>query len=318
VRALVISALALTALAGSAAEPAAGVRAFLENRPKADSLASYRIRTGRAAIAAVRLRSELLEQPDNVDLESLLGVAAEANGNYADSFEAFVFGELSEEYDIDAIRAHANVLRALGPPGAAAALRREALWTSGRDRSDVGIYLELVDDYRGDGDLGAAWDAAVTAIAIDPDLAGPYAQLAQVLMDLGRWDEAAAELDVASLLGPDSPYLARATIRSLVQRGSLDAARDLALLATHENRMDLDLMALRADVVTAAGDPETSRWLVEKDRFEGVDHPQMLLATVHALAASGQDTDEIRDRFRRQYDRPVLNSLGLRELPPRP
>ena len=294
------------------------MRALLENRPKADSVASYRIHTGRAAIAAVRLRSELTADPDNVDLESLLGVAAEANGDYADSFEAFVFGALSAEYNLDAIRAHANVLRVLGPVGAAAALRHEAFWTSGRDRSDVGLYLELVDDYRSDGDLDAAWDAAVTAIAIDPALAGPYAQLAQVLMDLGRWDEAAGELDVANLLGPDSPYLARATIRSLVQRGSFDAARNLALLASQGDRMDVELMALRADVVTAAGDPETGRSLVERERFEGVDHPQMLLATLHALAASGQDTDEIRDRFRRQYDRPVLNSLGFRELPPRP
>ena len=282
-----------------------------------DSLARFRLQMGQTAVARARLIREIAEAPDDPDLESLYGEASAANGNYADAFVSFGLGRTAGAYGVDALEADADVLRVLGEPGEAARVRTEILWTDANPQRTLEAYVDLVDDHRADGQLQSAWDAATMALAVAPDRAAPYAQLAQVLMDLGEWDEAVQWLDVADMLGPRSSYLVRAEVRAAVHDGRFSEAKTRALMATQESRNDLELRALRAEAVTASGDAETGLWLVQMKRFEDVDHPQMLLAELHAMEAlgHGEDARALRARIRALYRRPVMNALGLMERP---
>jgi len=138
-----------------------------------------------------------------------------------------------------------------------------------------------------------------------------------VLMDLGEWAEAVQWLQIADMLGPRSSYLVRAEVRAAVHDGRFTEAKTRALMATQESRNDLELRALRAEAVTASGDAATGLWLVKMKRFEDVDHPQMLLAELHAMEALGQveGVRSLQARIRSLYARPVMNALGFMERP---
>jgi Flp pilus assembly protein TadD len=282
-----------------------------------DPVAWMRIRRGQAAVAVTRLRDELLKDPSNLDLEVLLGVALADDGNIAEAYTAFLAGRSAATYDSTAIGRHADVLRIVGAPGDAARLRTETLWVGDASLRDVGVFLDLVDDFRADGDLDSAWNAAMMALTLAPDRAAPYAQLAEVLMDLDRWDEAREWLYAADAMGPTSAYLARASARSLVHEGRTDEARAVALEARREDRSDLPLRALQAYVLIAAGESASALDLLSLKRFDHTLDPQMLLASMHALEANGR-LDELEDRrsdFCSLYARPVLNGLEVLERP---
>jgi tetratricopeptide (TPR) repeat protein len=282
-----------------------------------DPLARLRVEMGQTAVARARLIREMVEAPDDADLQSLYGEASAGNGNYADAFAGFTLGRAAGAYGVAALEAHADVLRVLGEPGEAVRVRTEILWADASAQRSLEAQLDLVDDYRADGDLGAAWDAAMLAVAVAPDRAAPYAQLAEVLMDLGEWTEAIQWLDVADLVGPRSSYLVRAEVRAAVHDGRHSEAKTRALMATQESRNDLELRALRAEAVTASGDAETGLWLVRMKRFEDIDHPQMLLAELHAVEALGRvdEARALRTRLRALYRRPLMNALGFMERP---
>jgi tetratricopeptide (TPR) repeat protein len=282
-----------------------------------DPVARLRLQLGQAAVARARLAPQIADAPDDAGLASLYGEASAQNGNYVDALLAFATGQTSTAYGIDAMRSHADVLRVLGEPGEAVSLRTQIIAADPSPQRTLEAYLDLVDDHRADGDLSAAWDAAMMALSIGPDRGAPYAQLAEVLMDLGSWDEAMPWIDLAALIGPRSTYLVRAEVRAAVHAGRFVEARTLALNATQEDRNDLELRALRADAITASGDPKTSLSLLQLKRFEGVDHPQMLLAELHALQAMGatEAASALGDDIRALYGRSVLNALGLMEQP---
>ncbi len=275
---------------------------------------------GQYGVAAARLRQALESEPDAVEKEALLAVAEAKNGAYPEAWVAFASAHVAEGYDDDAIEAHADVLRALGHPGDAAALRSELLWTATSPMTELKVFLDRVDDHRTDGELQAALDSATMAIAIAPDRGAAYAQLAEVWMDLGHWDAARSELYVAERLGPRSVYIARATVRLLVHDRQLDEAREVALNASQESPGDLSLRALRAEVATVAGSIGEALRLTGGKRYPDNEHPQMLLATIHAQQAIGGETAarEAIERFRSIYTRPVLNALGSLERPSPP
>jgi tetratricopeptide (TPR) repeat protein len=284
-----------------------------------DPMARMRMWRGQYGVAAARLRRELAEDPGSLDKETLLGIAEAKNGAFPDAFVAFESARLADGYDGEAIEAHADVLRALGRPGDAARLRMEKLpLTTSFPMAELQVFLDLVDDHRSDRDLESAFDAATMAIAIAPDRGAPYAQLAEVWMDLGRWDAARGEIQVADQLGPRSTYIARASIRLLIHENELDEASEIAATATGDNESDLVLRAARAELSTISGDATDAVRLTQGKRFPDSVQPQMLLAAMHAFGALG-DTERARDaatRFRSIYTRPVINALGSLEYPP--
>jgi len=274
---------------------------------------------GQYGLAAARLRSEIEAGPPSVELDALLAVAETKGGSYPDALAAYESGRLADAYDREAIEGHADVLRVLGAPGEAAAVRLEQLWTPISAMGELQVFLDRVDDLRADADLPAAMDSATMAIAMAPDRGAPYAQLAEVWMDLGRWDDARSELHVADHLGPRSSYIARASVRLLVHESQLDEASEVARVASVENPNDLTLRALRADVETARGNVEEAMRLSRGKRFQGHAHPQLLLAEIHVLEATRDPAlPEAIQRFRAIYTRPVLNALGSLELPASP
>jgi tetratricopeptide (TPR) repeat protein len=298
-------------------------RAVAEPRPASigaqkDPIASMRMRRGQAPIAGYRLRKEVAEQPDDLDLQAMLGEACARSGAYADALAAFESGRVADGYERSAMEAHADVLRVLGEPGEAAALRTQLLWEGPASTiQDLEVFLDLVDDRRSDGDLDRAWDAATMALAVGADRGAPYAQLAEVLMDLGRWDEARGEIAVGDLLGPRTSYLLRAAVRMLVHDGRFAEAATIVTEAAKGEINDAAIYALKADVTIAAGDAEAGLGIARARRFDSVDHPQMLLAKLHGLERSGSvaEADAVARQFRSLYARPVLSSLGVREYP---
>ena len=274
---------------------------------------------GQYGLAAARLRSEIEAGPPSIELDALLAVAETKDGSYPDAWAAYESGRLADGYDREAIESDADVLRVLGAPGEAATVRLEQLWTSISAMGELQVFLDRVDDLRSDADLPAAMESATMAIAMAPDRGAPYAQLAQVWMDLGRWDDARSELHVAEHLGPRSGYIARASVRLLVHDRELDEAGEVARIASVENPNDLTLRALRAEVESARGNGEDATRLARGKRFQDHAHPQLLLAEIHVLEATGDPAArQAVERFRAIYRRPVLNALGSLELPASP
>ena len=283
-----------------------------------DPMARFRMRRGQYDLAAARLRMQLEDDPSDLDKELLLAIAESKRGAYADAKAAFDSARLAETYDLEAIEARADMLRVLGSSGQAALLRTEALCEVASTTTELRVLLDLVDDYRTDGNLHWAHDVATMAIAVAPDRGAPYAQLAEVWMDLGLWDAARSELNLADQVGPRSSYIARANVRLLVHENQLDEAHEIALTASREDDSDLVLRALRAELATAKGDPEEAYRLTHGKLFPDTTHPQMMLAALHAFQAMGRSRDAslVGARFRSIYSRPVLNALGSLEYPP--
>jgi tetratricopeptide (TPR) repeat protein len=284
---------------------------------EADPIARARMLRGQYGVAAARLRSELNREPDAIENEALLAVAEAGNGAYPDAWAAFDAARVVESYDRHAIAAHADVLRFLGQPGEAASVRLEQLWMPISQMAELKVFLDRVDDLRSDGNLESALDSATMALAIAPERGAAYAQLAQVRMDLGEWDAARADLHVADRLGPRSNYIARASVRLLLHDGAIHEAREIALSVAQDDPDDLALRAMRAEVATATGDAAEGLRLTGGKRFRDTEHPQLLLARIHAQQGLG-DVQEARqsiERFRAIYSRSVLNALGSLERP---
>ena len=68
-------------------------------------------------------RQELRARPDDIELMAALAVAESRSGYFADAAGSFALCEGAQLYEDLGLEAHANVLRALGDGGQAAALR---------------------------------------------------------------------------------------------------------------------------------------------------------------------------------------------------
>jgi len=107
-------------------------------------------------------------------------------------------------------------------PGAAAAA--EALIALGA--ADAETWAALAEARANQGDGAGASEAYEQAVALAPDGAMLRRNYANVLIALGRLDEAAAQLDAAEQLEPDAPYLALRRAELAKARGDrAEAAR---------------------------------------------------------------------------------------------
>jgi tetratricopeptide (TPR) repeat protein len=119
------------------------------------------------------------------------------------------------------------------------------------------VQLALARNLRGEGRLVPAGDAYLAALRLDPALHEARWERAQVLAEIGRDDEAAAEYAVYLQQVPDHDVARRAYVGLLLYRlgRAADARRQLDVLEPRHPD-DLDLWMDRAAALWLGGEPQ--------------------------------------------------------------
>ncbi len=92
---------------------------------------------------------------------------------------------------------------------------------------DAGTWAALGNARSNQDDEAGAIEAYVHAVALAPDNAMLRRNYANSLINLGRLDEAAGQLDAVEALEPDAPYLALRQAELAKTRGRAKRGRDL-------------------------------------------------------------------------------------------
>lgn len=251
-------------------------------------------RTGNPRIAMEAAGRLLERDPDSADAFAVMGMSLAGMGSFADAAPCFTFALGSELLEADGLNDRADTLRALGRPAEAAALRAEALPLMGEGTLALRTGLELVDDLRTAGALGEALDAAEALIGAWPYSAAAHAAHAQVLIDLGRDDEADFALWLANRRASLSRQSVEAAIRLNLRHGDIDAAWAEVTQERLPMRAAASTVALRAELLRLRGEPEEALALLDAPRFRYPDHPLFLAARARALLALGE-VDQARE-----------------------
>ncbi len=147
-----------------------------------------------------------------------------------------------------------------------------------------------------DGGIGeTGWEAALRALALEPDLAEAHAAKGRVLADDGKLDEAWAELELALRLDPDAYEVNAAAARSLLMMHRWDEA--IACLEGAATAIESDFWALGMCLAAhrAKGDSEAAKATarrnlvrIEKAIVAEPDHSLAMGWGVSALLAMGE------------------------------
>lgn len=169
------------------------------------------------------------------------------------------------------------------------------------------------------GDLKQSVHELLGALSIDPGFTEAHNNLAAAYIDLGRYDDANRELDVAATIDPASPLVALNRAVCLTRMGEMSEAEVFARRA-----IELDRTSPRARFALGA-------ILFEQRKFtaEAVDNLKMgaqSVPTGHLMAAqilaTNQRTAEASEQLRRYLDsgeapnRPVVEKWLVRLTAP--
>jgi tetratricopeptide (TPR) repeat protein len=133
--------------------------------------------------------------------------------------------------------------------------------------------------------------AAVQAeIAAHPDSGRLHLQRGELLRELGRPDEALADLIRAARLEPGLPAVDRLTAQLLLARGDREPARGALDRALQRDPDDVEALRLRARLATEAGRPAAAARDLQRrlPRLGDTATPDDHLLLVRALRAAGQ------------------------------
>jgi tetratricopeptide (TPR) repeat protein len=250
-----------------------------------------------------QVNAQLEQNPDDPELQAVLGVAWGRAGYFADAAGAFALCAGSAYYEDQGLPAHADALAVLGEPLRAVALREQRMLSLDLDDTrEVRLLLNMADDYRLAGRTDLALDTAERALAIWPNAPVTWAVMADVWLDLGRIDEAEEALWQAQLLGGTT-------------RGALVAAR-LALwqgdpieaLAQAEAALDYNMgsvrpAAIKAEALRRQGDLDAALEIIERTNWRLTEDPEMMAARIRVRTDRREwsEASEAADRARAVY-----------------
>ncbi len=248
------------------------------------------LRRGMVRLAWRAILDEQAVRPDDPDLQVQLGLSLARMGAWRDAVDTFSLGGDSGPLydDGPGLRAHADALREVGRPRAAASLREEALQLlaeSGR----LALYQGLISDYRAAGDFAAAREASQRGLSEFPYAASLMAQRATVELDAGDRATAEAWLDLADLRQPAhvrQSLLLRA--RLALTDGQPEEAKALLQTLRKRNLRDLDALPLLMAIEAAAEDPRAALDAWNAPAWGHVDHPAARCQAVLAHLALGE------------------------------
>lgn len=115
---------------------------------------------GNYRLASERARAALVDQPDSAALHTTLAHAQARLGRYGTALDHFDAAAGDPLYERAGVALHADVLRSVGRPDAAAALREPLVL---QDADPAGVWVDLAQDHLAAGDVAEAWRAVERA-----------------------------------------------------------------------------------------------------------------------------------------------------------
>jgi tetratricopeptide (TPR) repeat protein len=233
----------------------------------------------------VRRATALLEQdPDDVEVHAVLGVAWARAGYLADAVGAFALCGGSAYYEDQGLAAHADALAALGEPERAAALREQRLLDADLDEArEVRLLLNMADDHRLAGRPDRALDDAERALAVWPNAPATWAVMADAWLDLGQIAQAEEALWQSERMGATTRG-ALVAARLAVWQGDWKEALE-QVDAAHDFRIgSVRPAALKAEVLRRMGDLDGALEVVERTNWRLTEDPEMLAARIRVRA----------------------------------
>lgn len=294
----------LLAMAAPAPGPALPARLLRQGRPRQAAIASQRI---------------LERDPDNPDAMATLAAAWSHTGHHADATAAFELAVGSAWYETRGIESHADSLRAAASPRAAALhtarLRAGDLPIGRRIR----LYIDIIDDHRSTGSTTLAWTTLWEALGVAPNAPALLAAGADLRIDEGDLEGAAADLWLSLHRGPTlRAHLVSG--RLALHRGNPGEALDWYREAKRFQSQSLRLYALRAESLRQLGELQEARDSLEAMRARQNDDPEIMavkLRVFNDLGAS-RELDVLVRRATAIYPaNPVLEATldALRSVP---
>lgn len=274
------------------------------------------LRRGMVRLAWRAVLAEQAKRPDDPDLQVQLGLSLTRMGAWRDAVDTFTLGgDAGPLYDDGpGLRAHADALREVGQPRAAAALREEALALL-TETGRLALYQGLIADYRSAGDVAAAREASQRGLSEFPDAASLMAQRATAELDAG--DRAAAEAWLA-LADLRQPARVRQSLllgaRLALEDNEPEAAQALLQTLRRRNLRDLDALPLLMAIEAAREDPRAALAVWNAPAWGHVDHPAARCQAVLAHLALGERAEarELAADLQRRYPlRADVQALSL-------
>ena len=273
------------------------------------------LKVGQLRSAMAGIRAAIDRNPDEPDLFAWLGIAVARAGAYAEALPAFELAVGSEIYDQQGIAFHADALRATGQPERAAALRRERLVDVDLEDDSALLWIGIAEDLEAAGDLEGAWEAMSWAESVAPSSANMLAAKAELELQLGEPDEAAASLWLASLSGGGPGVRERlAGCRLARQEGDLaEASRALGRTGVGHRKSRLGIY--QAELLREAGAPARCLEMLDQPRFLDRERPIYLAVRMACAAEAGElaEAKTLRDHAMRIYprDADVLSAAAI-------
>ena len=245
---------------------------------------------GQYRLATQAANKKLSEDPDNVELHAIIGVAWAKNSFFADALGAFSLCPGSVYYENQGIEAHADALRSVGRGEEAVVLRLQRLLDpSLNEGRTMKVLLGAVDDLREVGDLAGAMAFAEQAEALFPRSPMAHAVMADIYLDAGDLDAADQAIWAMSRMGGTSRGAAVQARRALLDGDYTEA--DAVLESARQFRTPtVRLAALRAEVLRQGGDPHTAAELLERNRWRALEAPELLQVRL-MVYADMEDTE---------------------------
>ncbi|MEC7946908.1 MAG: tetratricopeptide repeat protein [Myxococcota bacterium] len=261
----------LVAMAAPGPGPALPAHLLHQGRPRQAAMASQRI---------------LDRDPDNPDAMATLAAAWSNTGHHADANAAFELALGSAWYESRGIEAHADSLRAAASPRAAA-LHTEHLRASdlpiGRR---IRLYIDIIDDHRSTGSTTKAWTTLWEALGVAPNAPALLAASADLRIDEGDLEGAAADLWLSLQRGP--------TLRAHLASGrlALHQGRPEEALDWHQEAMRFRspsprLYALRAEALRQLGHLQAASDSLDAPRARQNDDPEIMAVRLRILDDQG-------------------------------
>jgi len=254
--------------------------------------------------------SETLEAlnrfPDDPNLHAMRAVALAELGDYAEASMRLSDGLGAQEASMLTVVSQADVLRYFGAPGEAAEVRSELLASGESPHREQVMVMKLFDDHHMAHNLDGMWEAATTAMALNPASAVPYGLMARYYIALGDEEQAESYLWLVQYRGGNTATEGIARVEFAL---AFDQPDDAWLVANENRELVLrskEFAVARGQALLAAGAWDEAQTLSDGRAWRVGDelwHPGLL--AVQAMASAGlgwmDEAERAADRLRRAY-----------------
>lgn len=246
------------------------------------------LRQGRPRQAATASQQALERDPDDPDAMATLAAAWSRTGHHADATAAFELSTGSAWYEEYGIESHADSLRAQASPEAAALHTSRVRMGGLSIGRQVRLWVDIIDDHRAAGDPLAAWDALAEGLGVAPNSPALLAAGADLRIDEGDLDGAAADLWLSRERG--------ATLRGHLAAGRLalhDGHPEEALAWARDARrfrsQSLRLYALNAEALRQLGALDEAAESLDVLRARQHDDPELMAVQLRLHRDRGEE-----------------------------